>query len=115
MDAGPVLLLAAAALGSGLALGALREEGPRPPAWLPPLHGILGALGLALFWSGLGGHPAAGGWTGFSRLSAGLFALALALGVGIALLGRRGALLALHAGVAIAAVTMLAAVLLGSG
>ncbi|MGH7012878.1 MAG: hypothetical protein ACREEL_01780 [Stellaceae bacterium] len=87
------VLIAAALLGAGLAVHYLR--GPtarRPHPALPLVHGALGAAGLGLLIVVLrAGLPRLGnGTSGFGVIAAGLFGLALALGLAIAHAAWRG-------------------------
>ncbi|HLY80848.1 MAG TPA: hypothetical protein VKQ70_15805 [Caulobacteraceae bacterium] len=109
------LLCAAAALGGGLALVYL--QGRRPGAWVALAHGALGAAGLVflLLALGRGLPPGAMGTAGFAPMAAGLLALALALGIAMEAAAWRqrrpaGALVATHAGLAVAGLVMLLAV-----
>ena len=106
------IVCAAVALGSGLAIQFIR--GPmvrRPPRPVAAIHGVLGAAGLAALLEMLrhGLPPSAMGTTGFTPASAILFALALALGLLMALRQRRpaGVLVAIHASLAIAGFVVL--------
>jgi uncharacterized membrane protein YozB (DUF420 family) len=106
------LLCAAAALGGGLAIHFLR--GPavrRPPFLILLVHGVLGTAGLALLLLALyrGLLPSTAGTTGFGPTPAAFIALALLLGVAIALLRMRPPdfLVAFHAGLAVAGFVVL--------
>jgi hypothetical protein len=100
-----------------LAIGHLAGASAWPmPAALPPLHGVFGAAGLAALILALRrGLPASSlGTAGFGPSAAALLGLALALGlVMIAPAWRRrrrpGALVGAHAGLAIAGLVVLLA------
>ena len=100
------VLVGAVAVGGALALPYLHKGLRRLPWPLRLLHGGLGAAGLAALLLALhrGLPPSAMGTTGFGQAAAVLFALALVLGLAIALFRVRppGVLIAFHAGLAIA-------------
>ena len=104
----------AVAAGSLLALWHLRAidgEGG-PPLAAGVAHGVVGALGLALFLLSLLGGPVRGAATGvasFGALSAWLCAGALLTGVVMFWLKRKGPVMAIHAGVAISGYVLLLA------
>jgi len=110
------VLIAAAAMGGGLAVLYLRGAGATTPhPALPLAHGALGAFGLALLVAVLrrGLPPAVDGTSGFGIIAAAFLGLTLALGLLIAFAqwrGRRpgGLLVATHASLAIAGVVVLA-------
>jgi hypothetical protein len=111
------ILSAAGLIGLGLALRYLRGPAapPSDPA-VPALHGAVGTAGLAVLLAALNRPrlPNALGTAGFGDISAALLVLALLLGLAIALAawrGRRpaGALVGAHAGLAIAGLVMLLA------
>ncbi len=111
-------LALAAALGAFLAAGRIGERPPAPR--LAALHGALGGLGLALLWREAGAlaRAAPPAFAPFPPLAAALFTAALLLGLVLAwraLAGSTppGALVALHAGLAITAAVVFAALLLG--
>lgn len=106
---------AAGLIGLALALLYLRGPGTRAlhPA-IPALHGAVGAASLAVLLLALGGGrpPGRMGTAGFGRTAAALLAAALALGLSMAVAawrGRRpsGALVGAHAGLAIAGLVVL--------
>lgn len=110
-----MILAAAAAIGAVLAIPFLRGKEARRLPWLAALvHGGIGVTGLAVLsaalWQGL---PASGmGTGGFGPAAACFLAVALVLGLAIALASWRrrrpaGTLVAIHAGVAIAGVVLL--------
>lgn len=108
------LCCAAVALGAGLAVHFLRGPALRRPPWpLPLAHGALGAAGLAALILALRrGLPASPwGTAGFGPAANVLLALALALGLAIALVGWRrrppGLLVAVHASIAVAGFVVL--------
>lgn len=109
------LLCAAALLGAVLAIRYLAGVGFRLlPAALPPIHGVIGAAGLAaliLAWRH-GLRPTKFGTAGFGATAAILLGLALAIGLVIGLVAWRrrrpaGTLVGAHAGLAIAGLVML--------
>jgi hypothetical protein len=113
------LLCLAALVGLGLAFGHLSgRAAERPHPAIAAVHGALGAASLAFVLAALArGLPQNGmGTAGFGRLSAVLLMPVLLLGLGFGWRswhGRRlpGALLGAHAGLAIAALLVLLAVL----
>jgi hypothetical protein len=114
-----VMLCAAALIGAPLAFLRMREPAARqPPPTLPALHGVIGAASLAVLLAALptARGQAAMGTAGFDRISASLLALALVFGLTIACIvwrGRRpsGALIGVHAGLAIAGLALLLALI----
>lgn len=113
---------AAAAIGAGLAVAHLREAPTRPPPLLALVHGALGGAGLAALVAALrGGLPRSGmGLSGFGPISAGLLGIAFAIGLALGLSARRrrpsGALIGVHAGLAVAGlVVLLALIALSAG
>jgi hypothetical protein len=110
-----IILAVAAAGGALLAIPFLRGKDARRAHWAVTLgHGVLGAVGFGVLLTGLwSGLPASGmGTAGFGPAAAVLFALALALGILIALasVGRRrpaATLVAVHASLAIAGLVVL--------
>lgn len=111
-----IVLAAAVLLGSGLAVAHLRSEAAAAvPAWLGALHALLGLGGLGLLALALRGPPRGltQGTASFGMISAALIALAALFGGGI--LARRlrasraGALLGIHATLAVSGFVMLAA------
>jgi len=118
------ILAAAVLLGAILATLHLRADGAsRLPSWfLGPagaMHGLLGAAGLAVLVLALQGpvRGAATGTASFGTIAAILLATAFAAGLGIALAHLRrarppGALIGLHALLAISGVVILAAYIL---
>jgi hypothetical protein len=110
-----VILAAAAAGGALLAIPFLRGKDARRAHWAVTLgHGALGMAGVGVLLAGLWrGMPANGmGTAGFGDGAAVLLALALVLGIMIALasFGRRrpaAALVAVHASLAIAGLVVL--------
>jgi hypothetical protein len=115
-----VILGFAALLGSLLAVLHLRSEGGARPAWpLGGLHGFLALGGLGCLLAGLGGPPRGlgTGTASFGIIAAGLIALAALVGGGILVLRlfrRRlaGALIGVHATLAVSGFVMLAAYIL---
>jgi hypothetical protein len=117
----PMLILSlatlslAAVLGLALALLHMRPAG-LPQRWPGAVHGTLGALGFLALLSGAraSAHGAAEGVGSFGDIAAVLLALALAAGLTVLVLlrrGRRGAagvMIALHATVAILGYVILA-------
>lgn len=104
-----VLTLAVAA-GSVLALWHLRGTS-RPPIALGIAHAVVGAAGLGMLLLALRG-PARGvaaGAGSFGTVAAVLFGGALLTGVALLLWHRKGAVMAIHAGIAIAGYVMLMA------
>ena len=113
-------ILCAAVL-SGSALAILYARGAQP--WLPhraapPIHGALGAAGLAALIAALlhGMPPSHMGTGGFAPLAAGLLAAAFCLGLALAFLSWRrgrsaGALVGTHASLAVAGFVLLLAFL----
>jgi asparagine N-glycosylation enzyme membrane subunit Stt3 len=108
------LFCTAVAIGAGLALPYMRGRARRPPWPIGLLHGALGAVGLSalLFVLRNGLPPSAMGTTGFAPAAAVLLGVALLLGLVIGLRRRRpaGALVAVHASVAVAGFVVLWAV-----
>jgi hypothetical protein len=113
-----VLLCAAALLGLVLAVGHIRgRSAPRHPS-AAVLHGALGAASLAFVFAALDrGLPRRGmGTAGFAPLSAALLLAALLLGLSFVWRTWRGrslagGLIGAHAGLAIAALVVLLALL----
>ncbi|MGH7046261.1 MAG: hypothetical protein ACREE2_07710 [Stellaceae bacterium] len=113
-------ILCVAGLG-GATLAVVHLRAVRPAfahARLAALHGAIGGAGLSVLLVGLdhASRPRAMGTAGFGRTSAVLFALALLLGLAIAVAQWRrrrpnGALLGVHAGLAIAGLVVLSALL----
>jgi hypothetical protein len=111
-----IVLASAVALGSAIAVPHLRSASPAtPPWWLAALHALLGLGGLGLLLPALRG-PARGvgqGTGSFGMISATLVALAALFAGGM--LARRlrnrrpGALLGIHATLAVSGFVMLAA------
>lgn len=109
------LLCAAGLIGLGLALLYLRGPGgSRPHPAIAAVHGGLGAASLAVLLLALErGRPhRTMGTAGFGRTAAALLALALAIGLAIAVIAWRlrrpaGALVGVHAGLAIAGFVVL--------
>lgn len=105
------LLCAALALGAVLALPYLRVAAHRSPWRIRVAHGVLGAAGLATLFRALyrGLPPSGMGTAGFGPAAAVLIAVALMLGLAIALFRVRppGVLVAFHAGLAIAGIVVL--------
>jgi hypothetical protein len=119
IDAAFYILSAALVIGAGLAIFYMRGAEAKPPHWIILLaHGGLGAAGLIVLLASLRrGLPATGmGISGFGPAAAGLFALALALGLmlaGASWRNRRpaGALVGAHATCAIAGFVVLLALI----
>ena len=115
MEIAFTILCVAVAIGLGLGIHHLRGPAAgRPPRFIPPVHGVVGAAGLALLLLALrrGVPPSAEGTAGFAPAAAMLFALALLIGLVMAALtwrGRRppGVVVAVHAGAAIAGFVVL--------
>ncbi len=113
------LLCGAGLIGLALALLYLRGPGAPPPhPAIAALHGGIGAASLAVLLLALdrGQRHRAMGTAGFGRTAAALLALALVLGLSIAVAAWRrrrpaGALVGAHAGLAIAGLVMLWALL----
>jgi len=113
------ILCAAGLIGLGLALRYLRGAAASPAhAAIPALHGMVGTAGLAVLLAVLNRPhpPSAMGTAGFGDISAALLVLALLLGLAVALAawrGRRpaGAVVGAHAGLAIAGLVMLLALI----
>jgi len=111
------LLCGAALVGAALAIGYLAAKSAVPiSAALPAVHALLGTTGLAVLILALrGGLPRSDrGTAGFGPIAAGLLGLALALGVVLAQATWRrrrpaGPLVGAHAGLAIAGLVMLLA------
>lgn len=105
------VLCVTVALGSALAIPYFRGAVRRLPWPIGLVHGLLGAGGLAVVLLALrrGLPPSAMGTTGFAPAAAVLLAVALALGLSIALRRRRppGLLVAIHASLAIAGFVVL--------
>ncbi|HEY3911497.1 MAG TPA: hypothetical protein VGM07_16655 [Stellaceae bacterium] len=109
------ILCAAGLVGLVLALIYLRGPGVAPPhPAIPAVHGGIGAVSLAVLLTALdrGRRHHAMGTAGFGRTAAGLLALALVLGLAIAVAAWRrrrpaGALVGAHAGLAIAGLVLL--------
>lgn len=105
------LLCAAVVLGGVLVLPYLGVSSRRLPWPVRSAHGVMGAAGLAALlaalWHGL--PPSAMGTGGFGPASAFVLALALILGLAMALLRGRpaGVLVAFHASLAIAGLVVL--------
>ena len=102
---------AAVLFGAGLALPYLHSGLRRPPWPVRLAHGGLGTMGLALLLLALhrGLPPSTMGTTGFGPAAAVFFALALVLGLALAVFRVRpaGVLVAFHAGLAIAGFVVL--------
>jgi hypothetical protein len=122
LDLAFLMLCVAVLSGSALAVLYVRGARSRPaPKAVPPLHGALGAAGLlALLFALLRGLPPSHmGTGGFAPTAAALLGAAFCLGLAVALLSWRkgrpaGALVGLHASLAIAGfVVLLALVALG--
>jgi asparagine N-glycosylation enzyme membrane subunit Stt3 len=116
------ILAVAVVSGSVLAVYYARGVEPWPPhAAAPPIHGAVGATSLIVLLLALDrGLPSSQmGTSGFAPIAAGLLAAALGLGLALALLSWRrgrpgGALVGVHASLAIAGfVLLLALVALG--
>lgn len=111
------LLCGAALFGAVLAIGYLAAASARPlPTALPPLHGVLGAAGFAALVVTLHRGPPASdfGTAGFGPIAAVLLGAALVLGLATALMRWRrrrpaAALIGAHAGLAIAGLVVLLA------
>ncbi|MEJ0018184.1 MAG: hypothetical protein WDN25_16795 [Acetobacteraceae bacterium] len=107
------LLLAAGLYGSLLGALHLRAGGTRPASWRALPHGIIGLAGFVVLLLALRGPPRgqAMGVAAFGEIAAVLFAIALALGLVLPFLRRRGLGLAIavHASVAIGGIVILAA------
>lgn len=108
------VLAAAGAAGAWLAVRFMRGDAGPPPRAIPPAHGVLGAAGLAVLGVALfrGLPPSAMGTSGFGGIAGVLLGLALAFGLGIAWGSRKarrpaGAAVAVHAGLAIAGLVVL--------
>jgi hypothetical protein len=105
------VLCAAVALGCILAIPYLRGEAIRLPWPAGAAHGTVGAAGLAMLVLVLcrGLPPSAMGTAGFAPAAAVFIALALVLGLIIALWRRRphGVLVAIHASLAVAGFVVL--------
>ena len=118
LSASFVVLLAAVLLGTVLAILYLRG-GAAPPASLAILHGVTGIGGLACLGLSLDG-PSRGldqGAASFGAISAVLMMLAALCGIGVLLMHRvkrrrAGALIGLHASLAVSGFVVLAAYLL---
>ncbi len=114
-----VILCAGTLIGLGLALVYLRGPGARPPhRAVPALHGAVGAAGLVVLLAALSRPQphSVMGTAGFGGASAALLVFALLLGLAIgraAWRGRRpaGALVGAHAGVALASLVLLLALI----
>lgn len=112
------VLGAAAAIGAGLALALLRGARAKPPPRaIASVHGILGGAGLVALVAALrDGLPKTGmGLSGFGAIGAGLLGIAFALGLALFAAGRHrrppGALVGVHASLAIAGFVMVLAIL----
>lgn len=107
-----VLTLAVAA-GTGLALWHLRatDDAGRPPLGVGIGHGVVGAAGLVVLLLALRGpvRGVAAGVGSFGTLSAVLIGGALLTGAALLLLKRKGAVMAIHAGIAICGYVLLLA------
>ena len=114
-----VLLCVAAAAGGGLGVIYLKAApGRRPPLSLQFGHAVAGMAGLAALLLAVGGGlpPNAMGTAGFAPIAATLLVLALCVGLVLAYAAWRrrrvaAAAVAMHAGLAIAGIVMLLAVL----
>jgi LPXTG-motif cell wall-anchored protein len=123
LDLAFVILCAAVLIGSGLAIAYMRGPQAKPLHRIVPLvHGILGAASLGVLITALRrGLPQTGmGTSGFGVIAAGLLGLALMLGLALGLAWRRrrppGALIGVHASLAIAGfVVLLTLIALSSG
>ena len=106
------VLLAAGTLGSVLAALHLRSDAP-PPRAFGALHGVVGGAGLLGLVIALRGPPrgVAMGVGAFGTVAAVLFSVTLVVGLALLVLRRRlsGAIIALHASIAIAGIVILAA------
>ncbi len=113
------LVCAAALFGAALAIRFLAGTGARPlPAALPPLHGAIGTAGFGVLILALRRGLPAGhfGTGGFGPIAAVLLGSALALGLAMAPAAWRrhrpaGTLVGTHAGLAIAGLVVLLALL----
>ncbi len=110
------VLCAAVAIGGGLAIAYLRgPQATSPHRLIAFAHGLLGGVSLVVLIAALRqGIPQTGpGLSGFGVIGAGLLALAFAFGLALFLSGRRrrpaGALVGVHASVAIAGFVVLLA------
>jgi hypothetical protein len=120
LSAAFISLAAAVALGTALAMILSRGRGAPATPWpLRTLHGILGIGGLSCLMLALRGPPRGEdlGVASFGAISAGLIALAALAGIGILFMHvakkrRAGALIGLHATLAVTGFVMLAAYLL---
>ncbi len=109
------MLIVAAVIGAALAVRYLRGTETKPPARpIPPLHGALGAAGLAVLAVALdrGLPPSTMGTAGFGAVAAVLLGLALVFGLAIAWASCRArrpasAVVAIHASLAIAGLVVL--------
>jgi hypothetical protein len=121
IDVAFAVLAAAALFGVGLAILYARGASAKPLHYaVPAAHGIIGAGGLglligALRHGGIGAAAARMGEAGFGATAAGLIGLALMFGLGIAVVSWRGkrpggALIGIHASLAIAGIALLLAV-----
>jgi hypothetical protein len=104
------LLTLAVAAGTVLGFWYLRGNS-RPPLAAGIAHGLIGAVGLIVLLLALRGPPrgVANGVGSFGSAAAVLFATALLTGLALLLLRRKPVLIAIHAGIAIAAYTLLLA------
>jgi hypothetical protein len=106
-------LLAAGTFGAVLAALHLRPGAPRPRAIFGALHGLMGGLGLLGLLVALRGPPrgVAMGAGAFGGIAAALLAVALVVGLAVLMLRRRlsGAIIAVHASIAVAGIVILAA------
>jgi hypothetical protein len=104
-----VLTLAVAA-GIGLGLWHLRDNS-RPPFAAGIAHGVIGTVGVGVLFLALRGPPrgVANGVGSFGTTAAVLFAAALVIGLVLLILRRRSVVMAIHAGIAITAYTLLLA------
>ena len=105
------LLLIAAVFGSVLATLHLRTEAVPPNAAFGVLHGLLGAVGLAVLLLALRGPPRglAMGVGSFGGIAAALLVSALLAGLVIRRRRMRGLLIGIHATFAICGIVILAA------
>jgi hypothetical protein len=107
------ILTVAVAAGTVLALWHLRvsDDVKAPSLAVGIAHGVVGAVGLGVLLLALRG-PTRGvdaGVGSFGAVSAGLFAGALATGIGILLLRRKAIVMTIHAGIAITGYVLLLA------
>ena len=108
-----LILLTAGTSGAALAALHLRSAARPPRAAFGALHGLMGSAGLLGLVIALRGPPrgVAMGVGAFGMIAAVLFSVALVVGLALLVLRRRlsGAIIALHASIAIAGIVILAA------